>query len=121
VVIVAYTNFFFKYSGVVYLFYEWLFGFAIRFYTAEEGNRYFRNVVVYYVVTMEKVQINVSDKVRCMVSRTWYEPIHGRTTSKPDLTTFPQPRHIPTRGYNITQSSASDDWYVVARNMLSNY
>ena len=40
---------------------------------------------------------------------------------RPDLTTFPQPRHIPTRGYNITQSSAPDDGHMVARNMLSNY
>jgi len=37
------------------------------------------------------------------------------------LTTFLQPRHIPTRGYNITQSSAPDDGYMVAQNMLSNY
>jgi len=36
------------------------------------------------------------------------------------LTTFPQPRHIPTQGYNITQS-APDDGHMVARNMLSNY
>jgi len=43
--------------------------FAIRFCTAEEGNRYFRNVVVCYIVTMEKVQINVNDKVQCMVSQ----------------------------------------------------
>ena len=41
--------------------------------------------------------------------------------AQPDLTTFPQPRHIPTRGYNITQSSAPDDRHMVARNMLSNY
>jgi len=45
----------------------------------------------------------------------------GRTTCQPDLTTFLQPRHIPTRGYNITQSSAPDDGHMVARNMLSNY
>jgi len=32
-----------------------------------------------------------------------------------------QPRHIPTRGYNITQSSAPDDGHMVARNMSSNY
>ena len=32
-----------------------------------------------------------------------------------------QPRHIPTQGYNITQSSAPDDGHMVARNMLSNY
>jgi len=37
------------------------------------------------------------------------------------LTTFPQPRHIPTQGYNITQSSAPDDGHMVARNKLSNY
>ena len=37
------------------------------------------------------------------------------------LTTFLQPRHIPTQGYNITQSSAPDDGHMVARNMLSNY
>jgi len=37
------------------------------------------------------------------------------------VTTFPQPRHIPTQGYNITQSSAPDDGHMVARNMLSNY
>ena len=30
--------------------------------------------------------------------------IFGRTTCQPDLTTFLQPRHIPTQGYNITQS-----------------
>jgi cell division protein FtsW (lipid II flippase) len=45
----------------------------------------------------------------------------GRTTYQPVLTTFLQPRHIPTRGYNITQSSAPDDGQMVARNMLSNY
>ena len=45
----------------------------------------------------------------------------GRTTCQPDLTTFLQPRHIPTQGYNITQSSAPDDGHMVARNMLSNY
>ena len=50
-----------------------------------------------------------------------YEPIHGRTTCQPVLTTFLQPRHIPTRGYNITQSSAPEDGHMVARNMLSNY
>ena len=30
-------------------------------------------------------------------------------------------QHIPTRGYNITQSSAPDDGHMVTRNMLSNY
>ena len=30
-------------------------------------------------------------------------------------------QHIPTRGYNITQSSAPDNGHMVARNMLSNY
>ena len=50
-----------------------------------------------------------------------YEPIHGRTTCQPVLTTSLQPLHIPTRGYNITQSSAPDDGHMVARNMLSNY
>ena len=43
--------------------------------------------------------------------------VHGRTTCQPDLTTFLQPRHIPTRGYNNTQSSAPDDGHMVARNM----
>ena len=37
------------------------------------------------------------------------------------LTAFPQPRHIPTRGDNTTQSSAPEDGHMVARNMLSNY
>ena len=46
---------------------------------------------------------------------------YGRTTCHPDLTTFLQPRHIPTQGYNITQPSAPDDGHMVARNMLSNY
>ena len=45
----------------------------------------------------------------------------GRTTYQPDLTTFLQPRHIPTQDYNITQSSAPDDGHMVAWNMLSNY
>ena len=40
---------------------------------------------------------------------------------QPVLTTFLQPRHIPTQGYNITQSWAPDDGHMVARNMLSNY
>ena len=59
----------------------------------------------------------------CVVDRVslWNEPIHGRTTYQPDLTTFLQPRHIPTQGYNITQYSAADDGHMVARNMLSNY
>jgi hypothetical protein len=51
----------------------------------------------------------------------WNEPIHGRITYQPDLTTFLQPRHIPTQGYNTTQSSAPDDGHMVARNILSNY
>jgi len=45
----------------------------------------------------------------------------GRTTCQPVLTTFLQPRHIPTQGYNITQLSAPDDGHMVARNMLSTY
>ena len=45
----------------------------------------------------------------------------GRTTCQPDLTTFLQPRHIPTQGYDITQLSAPDDGHMVARNMLRNY
>ena len=45
----------------------------------------------------------------------------GVYTYQPDLTTFLQPRHIPTQGYKITQSSAPDDGHMVARNMLSNY
>jgi len=45
---------------------------------------------------------------------------HGRTTCQPDLTTSLRPRHIPTRGYNITQSWAPDDGHMVVRNMLSN-
>jgi hypothetical protein len=45
----------------------------------------------------------------------------GRTACQPVLTTSLQPRNIPTRGYNITQSSAPDDGHMVARNMLSNY
>ena len=56
-----------------------------------------------------------------LVCELWNEPIHGRTTYQLDLTTFLQPRHIPTRGYNITQPSAPDDGHTVARNMLSNY
>jgi len=47
--------------------------------------------------------------------------VHGRTSCQPDLTTFLQPRHIPTQGYNITQSSAPDDGHMAARNMLNNY
>jgi len=47
--------------------------------------------------------------------------VHGRTTYQPDLTTFLQPRHILTQGYNFTQSSAPDERHMVARNMLSNY
>jgi len=38
----------------------------------------------------------------------------GRTTYQPVLTTFLQLRHIPNQGYNITQSSAPDDGYIVA-------
>jgi hypothetical protein len=52
---------------------------------------------------------------------TCWEPIHGRTTYQPVLTTSLQPRHIPTRDDNITQTSAPDDWHMVARNMLSSY
>ena len=57
----------------------------------------------------------------CVILLAQHEPIHGRTTWQPDLTTIPQPQHIPTQGYNITQSSAPDDGHMVARNMLSNY
>ena len=45
----------------------------------------------------------------------------GQSTCQPDLTTFLQPRHIQTRGYNITQSSSPDDGHTVVRNTLSNY
>ena len=55
-------------------------------------------------------------ELSCLVVKSY-----GRTTYQPDLTTSLQPRHIPTQGYNITQSSAPDDGYIVARNMLSNY
>ena len=51
----------------------------------------------------------------------WNEPIHGRTTCQPDLTTSLHLRHIQTRGYIITRSSAPDDGHTVARNTLSNY
>ena len=30
-------------------------------------------------------------------------------------------QHIPTQGYNITQSSVPDDGHMVARNMLSEF
>ena len=45
---------------------------------------------------------------------------NGLNPCQPVLTTYMQPRHIPRRGYNITQSSAPDDGHMVARNMLSN-
>jgi hypothetical protein len=48
-----------------------------------------------------------------------YEPIHGRTTCQPVLTTSLQPRHIPTRDDNITQLSVPDDGRTVALNMLN--
>ena len=38
----------------------------------------------------------------------------GRTTCQPVLTPSLQPRHIPTRDYNITQSSDPDDGHIVA-------
>ena len=47
--------------------------------------------------------------------------LYFSSTYQPVLTTFLQPRHIPTQDYNITQSSAADDGHMVARNMLSNY
>ena len=53
--------------------------------------------------------------------RPQFRPYIGRTNCQPDLTTFLQPRHILTQGYNITQTSAPDDGHMVARNMLSNY
>jgi hypothetical protein len=54
-------HYFFKYSGVSISFMN------DYFYWPEEGNLYFRIVVVCYIVTMEKVQIIVSDKARCTV------------------------------------------------------
>ena len=68
-----------------------------------------------------KVQLH-----KCDLSKRWdgsqiSSASYGRTTCQPVLTTFLQPRHIPTQGYNITQSSAPDDGHMVARNMLSNY
>ena len=47
----------------------------------------------------------------------FYENFIGRNNYQPELTTSLQPRHIPTQGYNITQSSAPDDGHIVARNM----
>ena len=64
---------------------------------------------------------NQLDVTFCILYFSSNSCVHGRTTCQPDLATFPQPRHIPTRGYNITQSSAPDDGHMVARNMLSNY
>ena len=75
-------------------------------------------------------------KLRDVIASCWYVPwlqggcqvlligsasMHGRTTWQPDLTNSLQPRHIPTRGYKITQSSNPDDGHMVGRNMLSNY
>ena len=68
-----------------------------------------------------QVQLVGSASMDGFVATLRYEPIHGCTTYQPDLTTFLQPRHIPTQGYNIMQSSAPDDGLMVARNMLSNY
>ena len=48
------------------------------------------------------------------------QPIHGRTAFQPVLTAFLQPRHIPTRGDNTTQSSDPEDGHMIDRNMLSN-
>jgi len=75
---------------------------------------------------VNKHTIFMRDQVRNLtplwtVTVKWNEPIHERTNCQPVLTTFLQPRHIPTQGYNITQSSAPDDGHTVARNMLSNY
>ena len=81
------------------------------------------------------VPIIRSWRLRDVIASCWYVPwlwegcqvrlagsaSIGRTTCQPVLTTFPQPRHIPTQGYNITQSSTPDDGYTVARNMFSNY
>ena len=78
-------------------------------------------LIVAQHVSGNHVPIIRSWRLRDVIALCWYVPIHGRTTYQPDLTTFLQSRHIPTQGYNITQSSAPDDGHMVARNMLSNY
>jgi len=55
---------------------------------------------IWLMMFVNIMKVSVDKKNQLDVS---YEPIHGRTTYQPDLTTFLQPRHIPTRGYNITQ------------------
>jgi hypothetical protein len=86
-------------------------------------------------VSGNRVPIIRSWRLRDVIASCWYvlwlqggcqdqlagSASDGRTTCQLVLTTFLQPRHIPTRGYNITQSSAPDDGHMVARNMLSNY
>jgi hypothetical protein len=67
-----------------------------------------------------QVRLPGSASIDEFVAQLIYELIHGRTTCQLVLKTSLQPRHIPTQGYNITQSSAPDDEHMVARNMLSN-
>ena len=81
-----------------------------------------RGIILWYDIFVNPLTPNDHYRGRTVLTnRRSYEPIHGRTTYQPVLTTFLQPRHIPTQGYNIPQSSAPDDGHMVARNMLSNY
>jgi len=90
---------------------------ANRFSTSQEIPSILWNPKVHYRNNNNNNNNNTLNSLRYAT----HEPIHGRTTYQPDMTTFLQPWHIPTQGYNITQSSAPDDGHMVARNMLSNY
>ena len=77
-------------------------------------------MLVFFILTYcprnyskKKRIVNLKKKLTLLPQAETTMCVHGRTTCQPVLTTFPQPRHIATQGYNITQSSAPDDGHII--------
>jgi hypothetical protein len=83
-------------------------------------------LIVVQHVSGNHVPIIRSWRLRDVIALCWYVPWlqeggQVRLVDSASMDGFVVKRHIPTQGYNITQSSALDDGHMVARNMLSNY
>ena len=66
--------------------------------------------VTFYILYLSSNSCSTCFGQPCAIIRSWrLRDVRRQIKNAKVLTTFPQPRHIPTRGYNITQSSAPDD------------
>jgi len=75
----------------------------------------------YWMVSTYKMLLRKATQEWFLLWNSHVRNVYKNQTMDVIMTTFLQSRHIPTQGYNITQSSAPDDGHMVARNMLSNY